>query len=315
MVSKELRAGECVALPTETVYGLAANALDEQAARKIFDIKGRPLIDPLIVHVLDRTNAEKIAVVSAKAQLLMENFWPGPLTLVLPRLPKVPDLITSGLDTVAVRAPAHTLFRQVLEKSQLCLAAPSANPFGYISPTRAEHVSENLGTSLGYVLDGGPCQHGVESTIVDLSDDDVKILRPGPIQAKALETILGTEVKVALQHMPNKGKALKAAGTLARHYSPKTSCYLVKKFSRTGDDGARVWCQRPNSDQLESSEFNGHQYWLSESGSPEEMMSHLYDLLHRLDQSGAEWIEFEDPGDSPQLLTLKDRLKRACFQG
>ncbi|MBK7751267.1 MAG: threonylcarbamoyl-AMP synthase [Flavobacteriales bacterium] len=161
-----LRAGQVVAIPTETVYGLAANAFDEAAVVRVFETKQRPAFDPLIVHVKDRNQLERVAVVPAEAEPLIARFWPGPLTLVLPKRPEVPDLVTSGLDTVAVRMPAHPLTRQLLALLDFPLAAPSANPFGYVSPTTAQHVADQLGDRIPYILDGGPCDVGVESTII-----------------------------------------------------------------------------------------------------------------------------------------------------
>ena len=313
-VSDRLRGGDCVGLPTETVYGLAGNALDADAPRKIFEIKGRPLIDPLIVHVLDAAEAKRVAVLNDNAECLMKAFWPGPLTIVLPRTNAVPDLVTSGLDTVAVRSPAHPIFRKVLEISGLCLAAPSANPFGYISPTRAEHVADHLGDRLELVLDGGGCEHGVESTIVDLSSQTAKVLRPGPILPEELEAVLGEPVEMSLQHAPNSSISLKAAGSLAKHYSPRTSCFLVEEFQSEGSSGARLWLERPKVGRVRDEKFQGEHFWLSESGSTAEMLRNLYDLMHRLDKLSFDWIEIQDPGADLKKVTLRDRLKRACHQ-
>jgi len=312
-VCMALKSGECVALPTETVYGLAADALSAVAPRKIFEIKGRPLIDPLIVHVLGRSQADLVAIVPPEAEILIEAFWPGPLTLIMKKRPHVPDLVTSGLDTVAVRSPSHPVFRQVLEMSGLCLAAPSANPFGYISPTKAEHVSRHLGDRLALVVDGGPCQHGVESTIVDLSQGNFRILRPGPISQAQMESVLGKPVEMSLQHAPRTSTALKAAGTLARHYSPATPCHLVSYFVRTDSKVARVWLKHPEERLLKNPLFQGEHFWLSESGSIEEQLKNVYDLLHRMDQKGFSCIEIEDPGPDPGRITLRDRLGRACW--
>ncbi|MDR1817841.1 MAG: threonylcarbamoyl-AMP synthase [Puniceicoccales bacterium] len=201
-----LKAGEIVALPTETVYGLAADALNADAVRRIFDAKGRPLLDPLIVHLADAARLGEIAEPSPAALALAERFWPGPLTLVLRRKPVVPDIVTAGLPTVAVRCPAHPLMRRVLEQSGLFLAAPSANPFGYVSPTTAAHVRDSLGERCPWILDGGPCEHGVESTIVLLENGGTggggdgsgtgtggvraRLLRPGPVPWEEIAAVL-----------------------------------------------------------------------------------------------------------------------------
>jgi L-threonylcarbamoyladenylate synthase len=191
-----LRAGEVVAVPTETVYGLAANALEDAAVRKIFAVKGRPLLDPLIVHGADAAFLEQVAVFTPAGRRLAAAFWPGPLTLVLPKRAVVPDVVTAGRATVAVRAPAHPVMRAVLAACGLPLAAPSANPFGYLSPTRADHVRDSLGAGAPWIVDGGPCALGLESTIVDVSDPAAtpRVLRPGPITAEALSMVLGVTV-------------------------------------------------------------------------------------------------------------------------
>ena len=182
-----LRAGACVALPTETVYGLAADATNPAALAQVFAIKGRPLLDPLIVHVLDQTALAEVSEPDPRLAKIA-SLWPGPLTVVLRRKSVVPDLVTAGKDTVAVRIPAHPLFREVLRLAGRPLAAPSANPFGYVSPTKAQHVSDSLGERCPWIVDGGACAHGVESTILDLSvPGRARLLRPGPI---SLETML-----------------------------------------------------------------------------------------------------------------------------
>lgn len=192
-----LQRGELVAIPTETVYGLAGHALDAAACRAIFRAKGRPANDPLIVHVLDLAHAEPLAVFNDTARRVARKFWPGPLTLVLPKQPVVPGIVTSGGDTVALRAPAHPLARQLLRLARVPLAAPSANPFSYISPTSAAHVREGLGQRIKHILDGGECAIGVESTVLDLTNPRRPvILRPGAIDAAALSRFLRRPVAV-----------------------------------------------------------------------------------------------------------------------
>ena len=167
-VAELLLSGQLVALPTETVYGLAGDALREDVVRQIFDVKMRPFIDPLIVHIAELRQGKILAEISTEVELLAGKYWPGPLTMVLRKRPVVPDLVTAGLPTVAIRMPAHQAMRQVLQKSGLCLAAPSANPFGYVSPTRAQHVIDSLSGRVAHVVDGGDCQHGIESTVICL---------------------------------------------------------------------------------------------------------------------------------------------------
>ena len=193
--ARRLRAGELVAVPTETVYGLAANALDARACRRIFTAKGRPADDPLIVHIHALAQLSEVAEVNAAALKLAKKFWPGPLTLVLPKKSVVPSVVSAGLSSVAVRMPSHPLFRRLLKLAGVPLAAPSANLFGYVSPTSAEHVRAGLGKRIRSILDGGPCKVGLESTIVDLRDPrHPRLLRPGAITRGELESALGTRV-------------------------------------------------------------------------------------------------------------------------
>ncbi len=192
------RAGECiargglVAFPTETVYGLGADAFDAKAVARIFEAKARPSFDPLIVHVASIADVERVADAGGrKARALMATLWPGPLTLVMPKLKAVPDIVTSGLGTVAVRFPAHPVARAIIAYSGTAVAAPSANPFGYISPTLAEHVERGLGGKVDLIIDGGPCSVGVESTVLDMTVDPPMVLRPGGMPAEAIEAVIG----------------------------------------------------------------------------------------------------------------------------
>src|SRR4051812_38280751 len=216
-----LRRGELVAIPTETVYGLAANALDAKACRSIFKAKRRPANDPLIVHVLDLAHAEQLAEFNPAARRLVRRFWPGPLTLVLPKKTCVPGIVTSGGSTVAIRAPAHPLARRLLRLAKIPLAAPSANLFGYISPTTAEHVRDGLGRRIPHILDGGASRVGVESTVLDVTHPArPRILRPGAVTATQLGKFLGVKVHGA-KAKGSRGRQL-APGMLERHYSPRT---------------------------------------------------------------------------------------------
>lgn len=302
-----LRSGECVALPTETVYGLAADALNPAAAGKVFAIKGRPLIDPLIVHVPDLAALARVAEPDPRLTALAP-LWPGPLTVVLRRRPEVPDVVTAGLCTVAVRIPAHPVFREVLRLSGLALAAPSANPFGYVSPTRASHVIDSLGERCPWVVDGGPCEHGVESTIVDLSTPGVaRLLRPGPVPLERLRALLG-EVVTAVR--PADQTAAQAApGMLDRHYSPRSRLRLFPAGGAPDPvaSGEAVLFVRRRPDRSGPDVFH-----LSESGTVEEAAHNLFDLLRRLDARGYALIHAELADPSGVGAAFNDRLTRAA---
>ncbi|MDI1251414.1 MAG: L-threonylcarbamoyladenylate synthase, partial [Lacunisphaera sp.] len=305
-----LRRGELVALPTETVYGLAANALDARACRAIFKAKGRPAKDPLIVHVLNLAHAEQLAVFNPAARRLARRFWPGPLTLVLPKQPCVPGVVTSGGDTVAVRAPAHPLARRLLRLAGIPLAAPSANLFGYISPTESAHVADGLGRRIKYVLEGGACEVGVESTILDLTNPaKPRILRPGVVTAAALAKFLGRPVGAA----PRKSGVgrLLAPGMMARHYSPRTPLVLKNPRGRPLEGVGRILLRKPAGETADNI------YWLSERGALSEVARNLYRVLRAADQGGHRQIQVEPlPADAGGLAAaLNDRLKRAAARG
>lgn len=303
-----LRAGEIVALPTETVYGLAADALNPTALAKVFAAKGRPLVDPLIVHVADLAALGTVAHPDPRLALLA-RFWPGPLTVVLRRLPVVPDLVTAGLDTVAIRIPAHPAFRQVLAQVGP-LAAPSANPFGYVSPTLASHVRDSLGERCPWIVDGGPCAHGVESTILDLSDPArARLLRPGPITREALESVLGAPVEAVARSTP-ADQAQLAPGMLERHYSPRTP---IRLFARGAEPEippahAALLLQSRRAELPPGAE----PFYLSESGDPAEAARALFALLRKLDRRGFEVIVAELADESGVGIALNDRLRRAA---
>lgn|GEM_PF-29221 len=218
-----LAAGQCVGIPTETVYGLAANALDGAAVAKIFSVKDRPAFDPLIVHIPNATAAVQYAAyIPLVAQRLMEAFWPGPLTLLLPKRDIIPDLVTSGLPRVGLRVPAHPLTLALLNAIPFPLAAPSANPFGYISPTTVEHVVAQLGDKIPYILDGGPCQVGVESTIIGFDEEDCPVVyRFGGLSLETLEAVCGP-----IRMAPDQSSNPAAPGMLASHYAPRKRLYL-----------------------------------------------------------------------------------------
>jgi len=303
-----LRRGGLVAIPTETVYGLAAHALDAKACRAIFAAKGRPANDPLIVHVLDLAQAEQLADFNDAARQLARRFWPGPLTIVLPRKSMVPDIVTSGGDTVALRAPAHPLARKLLRLAGIPLAAPSANPFSYISPTTAAHVRHGLGRRIRHILDGGSCVVGVESTVLDLTHPaKPRILRPGAITAAQLERAL--KRKVSTKHLSLKDNVLlPAPGLLERHYSPRTPLRLTGRPGRPGAHTAVILLEKP------AGKPPAHVYWLSRRGSLGEIARNLYHVLREADASGYRAIQLEQlPAAAGGLAAaLNDRMRRAA---
>lgn len=301
-----LRAGAVVAVPTETVYGLAGNALCEASVRQIFAVKERPLIDPLIVHFSSCEEAEAHVHFNSRARELAARFWPGALTLVLPKKASIPDVVTAGLPSVAVRVPGHPTFRRLLQRLDFPLAAPSANPFGYISPTRAEHVAGTLGERIPAVLDSGSCEYGVESTIVDLRQSETpRILRSGPISAQAL----------GLSHKPASSEtsttsAQSAPGLLTQHYSPHTPITLFPHGAQPPSiQGAEavLYNSRPAKDPIAAGTF-----WLSENGTLTEMAHNLFMRLQELDAADYTRLHVERVYNAGIGLAINDRLTRAA---
>lgn len=315
LLAKVLRQGGLVGVPTETVYGLAADALDAEACARIYRAKGRPPTDPLIVHVLSRQEAEKIAYLNPAARRLADAFWPGPLTLVLEKRAEVPDIVTAGLGSVAVRVPAHGLFRRLLRVTGRPLAAPSANPFGYVSPTTAEHVRAGLGERIGHILDGGACSVGLESTIIDVRDPDrPRLLRPGAIAREQVETALGRKVGSG-RTAGSARKAQRAPGMLKRHYSPRTPVTLHQSLSAKdvkagGKRDAWVFAARPKG------VTGDNIFWLDPRGDLRGAARRLFALLRRLDAAGHSRIHLEKiPGRAGLAEALNDRLARAAARG
>ena len=301
-----LRDEAVVGVPTETVYGLAGNALKEESVRKIFEVKGRPLLDPLIVHFSSLKQAEAHVEFNERARALAAQFWPGALTLVLPKKATISDLVTAALPSVAVRVPGHPIFRSLLERLEFPLAAPSANPFGYVSPTLAEHVAATLGDRILAVLDGGACEHGVESTIADLRNPDApKILRPGPLTAEQL----GMQ-SVELKQSSNKSAQV-APGMLTQHYSPNTAITLFEhgeqpSFVQTSE--AVLYNTKPATDERAENTF-----WLSESGDLAEIAHNLFMLIQKLDLRGCyTQLQVERAEHAGIGLAVNDRLSRAA---
>lgn len=297
-----LRSGGVIGMPTETVYGLAGNALNEPSVRKIFEIKGRPLIDPLIVHFASTDAAENHVEFNDLARELAARFWPGALTMVLPKKATISDLVTAGLPSVAIRVPRHPIFHSLLERLKFPLAAPSANPFGYVSPTLAKHVYRTLGDRILAVLDGGPCEHGVESTIVDLRDSDApRILRPGPISAEELGFELAQgKASIGAQTAP---------GMLTQHYSPNTPITLFDhqtQPSNVNTSDAVLYCQKP--DIVEQA----NAFWLSESGDQKEIAHNLFMLIQKLDRMDFGRLHIERAAQEDIGIAINDRLVRAA---
>lgn len=306
-----LRAGLLVALPTETVYGLGANALDARAVARIFEAKGRPRFDPLIVHVPDADAVGALAQIDdARVAFarLSAAFWPGPLTLVLPRRPTVPDLVTSGLPSVAVRVPRHPVTRAVLRAAGVPVAAPSANPFGYVSPTTAAHVADQLGDAVDLILDGGPCAIGLESTIVSLLDDRPTLLRPGGIPRADLEAVIGPMAEgVRVLERPL------APGQLARHYATRTPLRLVTPDALTPapERALLVLAGPPPA----GSEGYGRVLALAATGDLTATAAALFATLRTLDAAGHAGVDVLPCPLEGLGVAIMDRVRRAAIDG
>lgn len=303
-----LSSGRVVAVPTETVYGLAANALDAYAVAEIFRVKDRPHYNPLIMHLSCSAELEKyVTEVPPVAEKLIRHFWPGPLTLLLPKKEIVPDAVTSSLPHVAVRVPDHPLMLELLRMLDFPLAAPSANPFCYISPTRVDHVQQQIGEKIPYILDGGPCRAGVESTIVGFLADTPIIYRLGAISPEEIEAVAG-EVRVHVQ----KGQEPMSPGMLPYHYSPDTTLYLTEhveellKSFDPADTGVITFHKSMEGLPEEQ------QVVLSPTGDMSEAASNLYDALHRLDRLGLCRILAEKLPDHGLGRTINERLHKAA---
>ncbi len=316
-----LRRGGLVAFPTETVYGLGADALNPVAVRRIFVAKERPAHDPLIVHIAEPGEIASVAsVVPELAQTLAHRFWPGPLTMVLPRRETVPDEVTGGGPTVAVRCPNHPLALALIRAVGSPIAAPSANRFSHTSPTTAQHVWDDLAGRIELILDGGPTPIGVESTVLDLTGATPTILRPGGVTQEELEATLG----LVVVGKPAAGAPLASPGLLDRHYAPRTPLYLF-----TGDDEAirsalidavigalvkqvRIGLLVMNEDLPALSHTNSPTIALGSQHDPQLIARRLYDALRTLDASGVAMILAHDPPPHGLGLAIRDRLRRAA---
>lgn len=301
-----LQAGGLVAIPTETVYGLAANALNPQAVAKIFAAKERPYFDPLIVHLAEESWWPRVVSdFPPVARKLAAMFWPGPLTMILPKTAAVPQLVTSGLMTVGVRVPDHPLTQKLLRLADLPVAAPSANPFGRLSPTTADHVRQQLGNRIDMVLDGGPCRVGVESTIVQIHDDMVTLLRPGGVPLEEIEALVG---HVRRPESPSQ-KSPVAPGMLDSHYAPRTPLKIVDRFP-SSPPAARTGLLSLSTTDAASS-FTMIEV-LSQQNDLIEAAANFFQALHRLDQARLDVILATPFPDEGLGRALNDRLRRAA---
>jgi len=316
-----LRAGEVVALPTETVYGLAANALDENAVAKIFQIKGRPANNPIIVHVAGNEMAKlcvknwpEIAVKLSKA------FWPGPLTLVLSRAGKIPDIVAAGGATVGIRWPSHPFIQAVIRECAFPLAAPSANLSGRVSPTNLEHVRQRLGGKIPLIVDGGQSQVGIESTVLDLSASPPRILRPGMIHTESLTAVCGEVQDLGFKVQSSEDKtpgALRSPGLLKKHYSPKAKLVVLNWRDDAELKSQLVTCHLSlvTCHIIAHTHIPSGEHFARVSVIPhdaEAFARAIYAELHRCDEAGAEGIVVEAPPELPEWAGIADRLRRAA---
>jgi L-threonylcarbamoyladenylate synthase len=282
-----IRAGGLVAFPTETVYGLGANALNADAVMRIYKTKQRPWASPLIVHVADEVMARSVtAEWPPLAQRLAARFWPGPLTIIVTKADIVPDLVTAGLDTVGVRMPSHPIALNLIRRARVPVAAPSANRFGEISPTTAEHVDASLGRNVDMILDAGPTQVGIESTVVSLRRNPPAILRPGMISQTALEEA----TSIAWDREMELPRVQESPGQHARHYSPRTPFYVLEPDSARPAGRGRI---------------------INMPSDARTFAAKLYAELHKADAEGWEWIAVEKPPETTEWAGILDRLKRA----
>lgn len=306
-----LRAGEVVALPTETVYGLAANALNPAAVQRIYEVKGRPAHNPIICHVADRTLARRcVADWPERAEQLAQAFWPGPLTLVLPRSSMIPDIVTAGGGTVGIRWPSHPFMQAVIRACDFPLAAPSANLSNQLSPTSAAHVRKQLAGRVPLIVDGGECNVGIESTVVDVSVEPPRLLRPGMIHEESLLAVTG-ELKLGAA-----GGELRSPGLLAKHYSPRARLRVCGWRDDVGlRREAAQWCVAPaRTCVITHSQVPGPGDWLRVAVVPHDAEAYgraLYAELHQCDEAGAEAILVEALPEGAEWRALADRLSRA----
>ncbi len=314
--AERILAGEPVAFPTETVYGLGASALDPVAVARVFEIKGRPRFDPLIVHLADPMELARHVVAADAADprvgRLIERYWPGPLTLVLRKRDTIPGIVTAGLDTVAIRMPDHPVALALLRAAGVPVAAPSANPFGRLSPTRAEHVARQLADRIDLVLDGGPSRIGVESTVIQLADGQARLLRPGGLSIEEVEAVIGPV------EVPPEGEAISLSpGRAGSHYAPGPRLVLLApgEHARAGD-GERLGLLAADDAGRRAADAMGGPFAavevLSPDGDPIVTAARLFDALHALDDAGLDRIVAQPVLEVGLGRAVMDRLRRAA---
>jgi L-threonylcarbamoyladenylate synthase len=301
-----IKRGGIVAFPTETVYGLGADAFNPLAVARIFEAKRRPYFDPLIVHVASHGDPAKLVIdIPSDAKKLMERFWPGPLTVVLLKREEVPDIVTAGLPSVAIRMPKHEMALSLIEQADCPIAAPSANPFGYLSPTTAEHVRDQLGDQIDFILNGGTCEVGVESTIVSFSKGKPRLLRPGGVELEEIESIIG-KVEV----IPIEEGRPSAPGMLPRHYAPRTPIILNlndKNLDIYKNKKIGLLAFREPRNNLKFSKVEV----LSKKGDIREAAANLFAAIRRLDALNLDLIVAESIPEIGLGRAIMDRLRRA----
>lgn len=307
LVINSLKRGEIVSIPTETVYGLAGNALKEENVDLIFNLKKRPAFNPLIVHIPDVNFLDRVAEnIPDPAKLLANHFWPGPLTLILKKKASIPNRVTAGKDTVAVRVPNHPLTLELLKKLPFPLAAPSANPFGSISPTLAIHVYKYFGDKIPFILDGGSCKSGLESTIIGFENETPVLYRHGALALEKIKEVIGP-VKELIKNDQNP----QAPGMLSKHYAPQTETIRSENMLETIANFPNKKIGVLSFQKIDLSEEITHQEILSEKGHLEEAARNLYAALHRLDQLQLELIVVPYFPNHGLGKTINDRLQRA----
>lgn len=301
-----IKRGGLVVFPTETVYGLGADVFQPMAVARVFEVKKRPFFDPLIVHVANGKDLERLVIeIPPHARKLIERFWPGPLTVVLPKKEEVPDIVTAGLPTVAVRMPRHPIAIELIELARSPIVGPSANPFGYLSPTTAVHVQEQLGRQVDLILDGGPCEVGVESTIISFSEKEPRLLRPGGVPLEEIESMIGrVEMGGRIGEKPS------APGMFPRHYAPRTPILLdwpEKKLDgyRGKKIGFLLFKKQNSFPKFHPVEV------LSKKGDLREAAANLFSAIRRLDALNLDFILAESIPETGLGLAIMDRLRRA----
>jgi L-threonylcarbamoyladenylate synthase len=319
--------GALVAFPTETVYGLGGDAFNVSALARIFEAKNRPFFDPLIIHIADPAALERLVFwealdtkTKAKFDLLTKHFWPGPLTLILPKRPELPDLATSGLPSVAIRFPACPIAQKLITLSTGAVAAPSVNPFGCLSPVRAEHVATQLGDKVDFIIDGGKTDMGLESTVLDITTEPCKLLRPGSTSREQIEAVIGPIASGNIPETPTQAAPL-SPGQLKNHYAPRTPLILHKSGELASmplppNEGRlyfSVMRNEADSTNTIADDASERVKILSAQGNPVEAAANFFDMLHELDKQGLSLIRAEEAPPAGLGEAINDRLHRAAI--